>query len=83
MESVKGKILTNYNLSIGIIFFAMSSVFYLAALSSHNLSVIYPITSLSYVWVSLASSRYLDEEISKYRWAGIALVVIGVFLVTR
>ena len=75
--------LTNYHLSFGILFFAVSTVFYLVALSNYNLSVIYPISSLSYVWVTMVSSRYLNEEISKYRCAGLTLIVVGVFLVTR
>ena len=75
--------LNNYKLGIGVVFYIMSTLIYLSVLREHNLSLVYPITSLQYVWISFASAKYLDEEITKYRLMGITLVIIGVYLVAR
>tara|TARA_Y100001970_G_C14138097_1_gene805510 strand:- start:736 stop:1077 length:342 start_codon:yes stop_codon:yes gene_type:complete len=75
--------LSNYKLVLGVFFYVLSTVIYLSVLRQHNLSLVYPITSLQYVWISFASAKYLDEEISKYRLMGIMLIIVGVYLVTR
>jgi len=75
--------LNNHKLFFGVVFYILSTLIYLSVLRNHNLSLIYPITSLQYVWISFTSAKYLDEEISKYRLVGITLIIIGVYLVAR
>ena len=67
---------------LGAIFaFGIGILAYIIALRNGELSVIYPLTSLSYVWVSLYSVRFLGEKMSKFKWVGIALIVVGVVLI--
>lgn len=51
------------------------------ALRYADLSLLYPLTALSYVWTAMYSARFLGEEINAYTWAGIAFTVGGVFLI--
>jgi drug/metabolite transporter (DMT)-like permease len=53
----------------------------MALLSWADLSYVLPVTSIGYVLVALAGKLLLHEEISGRRWAGIALIMIGVALV--
>jgi uncharacterized membrane protein len=77
------KLITNYELLFGIFLFLFSSVFYITALKYGELSLLYPITSVSYIWVSLLSVKFLNENMNKYKWLGITLIVIGVVFISR
>ncbi len=51
-------------------------------LSWADLSYVLPVTSIGYVLVALAGRFLLNEQITARRWAGIALIVAGVALVS-
>jgi len=55
----------------------------LALLSWADLSYVLPVTSIGYVLSALAGTLFLHEEITRWRWAGILLIVAGVVLVAR
>ncbi|MTJ82351.1 MAG: EamA family transporter [Telmatospirillum sp.] len=56
---------------------------WLKVLDQADLSFAQPITSLSYVTVCLASAVYLGERIDILQMLGIALILAGVWLVSR
>jgi drug/metabolite transporter (DMT)-like permease len=55
----------------------------MALLSWADLSYVLPVTAIGYVLVALAGMFFLGERVSGARWAGIALITIGVALVGR
>jgi drug/metabolite transporter (DMT)-like permease len=66
-------------LAIGLMataFFAL-----LWALSIANVSLVVPVTALSYVVGTLGGKILLREQVTKQRWSGILLVSFGVLLV--
>ncbi len=71
----------NSRLLVGVFFYGLSSVFFLYALKGGELSVLYPITSLSYVWISLLSIKMLGEKMNFFKWLGIAAILVGVTLI--
>ena len=73
----------NKNLMIGVGLFCLSSVFYVGAMKYGELSLLYPITSLSYIWISLLSVKFLGERMNRYKWLGILLIIIGVALINH
>jgi drug/metabolite transporter (DMT)-like permease len=60
-------------------FFAM----YLTLLSRAQVSQLLPMTALDYVVVALLARLVLAEAVTPSRWAGIALIIVGVVLVSR
>ncbi len=56
---------------------------WLLAISKAELSHIYPFMALSYVLVALFSFLIFKEDVNALRWAGIVVICIGVFLVSR
>ncbi|MBN1503137.1 EamA family transporter [Candidatus Woesearchaeota archaeon] len=76
-------LIKNKDLVMGVALYVISSVFYIFALNYGELSMLYPLTSLAYVWVSLISIRFLNEKMNRIKWIGIILIIIGVFLVAR
>lgn len=51
---------------------------YLAALSWADLTYVLPATAIGYVLLALLSKFFLHEQISLARWAGIAMITLGV-----
>ena len=55
----------------------------MALLSWADLSYVLPVTSVGYVLTAAAGRLFLAEQISPARWAGVALIMLGVALVGR
>lgn len=71
----------NKTLITGVFLYGLSSIFFLTGLKDGDLSVLYPITSLSYIWISLLSIKMLHEKMNFYKWLGIAAILAGVVLI--
>jgi drug/metabolite transporter (DMT)-like permease len=56
---------------------------YMLVLSWADYSFVQPASSLSYGVVALLGYAILGEKVSPLRWLGIAIICLGVFLVTR
>jgi len=70
--------LTNLNLVLGILLYGVSAIFYLVALKREDLSILYPLVSIGYVWVCLLSVYFLKEKMNLWKWFGIVIIIIGV-----
>jgi len=70
---------------IGLACYGMSLLFWMSAIARLELSLAYPMLSLSYVLVYLVAVNWpmLHEHASWVRSLGIIVVVIGVILIAR
>jgi uncharacterized membrane protein len=71
----------NKFLIISIFVYLISLVFYLIALSSGELSFVYPTFATTFLFVFIIAKLKLNEPITLYRGIGITLIVIGVIIV--
>lgn len=62
----------------GIVVLLVFMYSYMTALSFADLSYVLPATAVSYVVMVLLSIFWLHEQVRLQRWAGVALIVIGV-----
>ena len=76
-------ILTNVYVLLGLLLYAVSAFLWLGALSTLDVSFMYPLLSLAYVITAILAFVVLKENITLIRWVGIALVVAGCFLIVR
>jgi drug/metabolite transporter (DMT)-like permease len=67
----------------GLVLQTVFFVMYLALLSRAQVSQVLPMTALDYVVVALLARVVLADAVTPTRWAGIALTIAGVFLVSR
>jgi drug/metabolite transporter (DMT)-like permease len=67
---------------IGILLYIAFFASYLTALSFADLTYVLPATSVGYILMALLARFFLHEQVSPYRWAGIALIALGVGFVT-
>jgi drug/metabolite transporter (DMT)-like permease len=65
----------------GVTMMALAFFALLGALSVYSVSFVVPVTALDYVAAALGSVFFLHERVSPQRWAGVALVALGVSLV--
>ncbi len=73
--------LLNRYLIAGLGMYGVATLLYLYALRDVEVSVLYPVISLSYVFVLLLGSALLGERTFYWNYAGAALVVLGVALI--
>ncbi len=65
---------------------ALNTVFYilfLAALSWTDVTVALPMTAIEYGFAAVLAVIILKEQVSPVRWAGVALVILGVIFIAR
>jgi multidrug transporter EmrE-like cation transporter len=74
------KLLKNYKLIIGFLLYGIAVPLFIIALKGGELSVLYPLVSLSYIWISIISIKFLGEKMNVLKWTGIAMIILGVSL---
>jgi len=75
--------LTSPWLLLGVALQAAFFVMYLTLLSRAPVTQVLPLTAVDYIVVALVARLVLAEAVTTTRWAGILLIVAGVFLVSR
>ena len=65
----------------GLALYGVSAVLWLFGLSRVDLSYAYPLLALNMVLVTLGARFVLGERVSRLRWAGVALIALGIALV--
>lgn len=76
-------LLTNIPLIAGYALYGVVTLMLVLALREGELSMLYPIIALTYVWVTLLSYTLLHEKPSLYKNVGIATIVVGVGVLGR
>ena len=71
-------LLTNFPLLGGMAVYGVGAVLMVLALRHGELSVLYPLISLSYVWVAVLSVVVFGEIMNVYKIAGICAIMAGV-----
>lgn len=73
--------LLNLQIFLGAIAFCFAMVFYVMVLKRTALNLAQSIFAAQFVLVILAANLVLNEPIGIYRWLGIALIALGLFVV--
>jgi drug/metabolite transporter (DMT)-like permease len=71
----------NRRLVLGVALYLGSSVIYVTGLRGGQLSVLYPMVSLGYIWTILWARLFFKEAFTARKMAGLALILLGVALV--
>lgn len=76
-------IMTNKYIILGLLLYGSAFFLWLSAMSTLEISFMYPMLSLAYVLTAVSAFVFLGEHISLTRWMGILLIVVGCMLITR
>jgi multidrug transporter EmrE-like cation transporter len=67
---------------IGCLFYAVAAVLFISALRNGELSVIYPVTATSFIWVALVTPMFFPADVvTTIKWVGVIAVLFGVSLI--
>lgn len=75
--------ITNPLLIAGYCLYAVVTVLIVVAYKDGELSVLYPIISLSYVWVTALSYFIFHDTLNPYKLIGVAVIICGVAVLGR
>lgn len=73
---------TNPQILLGIFFEALFFACLLVLMSRSDISFLWPLTGLSFVFGTFAAIWFLHEQVSPVRWAGVVLIVAGAALIS-
>src|SRR5215469_14315341 len=76
-------LLTNVPLIVGYSIYGVNTLLMVLALKDGEMSMLYPIIALTYVWTTLLSYTVLGEPSNAYKNIGIVTIVIGVAIMGR
>jgi drug/metabolite transporter (DMT)-like permease len=72
---------TNGSILFGVFCEAVFFATLLILMSKSDISFLWPLTGLSFVFATFAAIIFLGEKVSPMRWAGVVLVVMGAVLI--
>ena len=67
---------------LGLVFYGVSAFFWLIALQRLPVSFMYPFTALILVIVTFTSAFFLHEQLGVWRIVGIAIICVGILVMT-
>jgi drug/metabolite transporter (DMT)-like permease len=71
----------NPQLAAGVGMFLLSSYFFVLGIRRGELSVLYPMVSLGYIWTLFWSRLFFGERFTRQKFFGLGLILTGVFFV--
>ena len=78
LQEIVISVLHNLPLLFGYFLYAINVVLMVLALRKGELSVVYPIIALTYVWVTILSFFMFHESMNVFKLLGLATIVAGV-----
>ena len=71
-------IFTNPQLFVGYALYGISALLMIAALKYGELSILYPVIAMTYVWVAILSVLIYGESAGFLKFGGLSCIVLGV-----
>ena len=75
------EVLINFTLLAGFVLYGLALIILLYSLKKGELSILYPIFALSYVWVLILSGFLLNEVITGFKILGVGFIFLGVSII--
>jgi multidrug transporter EmrE-like cation transporter len=68
----------NWRLAAGIASFLLSSIFFVMGVRQGELTILYPMGSLGYMWTLLWSRLFFGEPFTRNKFVGLGMILLGV-----
>ncbi len=70
----------NHNIILGGFLYASGMVINILALKYYDYTIVFPLTSLTYIWSFILGVRFLNEKFNHYNVCGVCLIICGAFV---
>lgn len=81
MKGSFGSFVKNYWLAIGVGLYLLSSVFFVMGVAQGELTILYPMVSLGYIWTIVWARLFFREPFTMSKIAGLVMIIFGVALI--
>lgn len=81
MKGSLGSFFKNYWLAIGVCLYLLSSVFFVMGVAQGELTILYPMISLGYIWTIVWARLFFKEPFTMSKIAGLLMIIFGVALI--
>ena len=75
------KQLRNKYLIVGGVLYILATAFFVWALKTGELTILYPLVSTTYIWVAIFSVKFLKERMNIWKILGILAIMVGVVFI--
>lgn len=76
-------IATDIYLILGVLLFGTSFILWIKVLTNNELSYVYPMVSLSYIIIAVASRFLFNEALTINKIAGIGAIILGICFINK
>jgi drug/metabolite transporter (DMT)-like permease len=73
---------TSSQILLGVFFEALFFLCLLILMAKSDVSFLWPLTGLSFVFATLAAIWFLQEQVTAVRWVGVVLIMVGAALIS-
>ncbi len=77
------QVFINWNFLVCAALFGSAAALWIYMMKVFDFSIIYPLTSIAYIFAIFASLWIFQESIPTIRWIGVMVIVLGVVLISR
>lgn len=71
----------NWQLGLSLLLYIIGMIIYMFMLKSYSLSMVYPLTSISYIFTIILAMALLGEKVTFGGWLGVLFIMLGVGLI--
>ncbi len=75
-------LILNWRLGVGVAMFVASSILFIAGIRRGELTILYPMVSLGYIFTLLWSRLFFGEPFTRNKFLGLGLIVAGIVLLS-
>jgi uncharacterized membrane protein len=77
------RLITSIYIILGFIIYAIATIFFMYLLSKYDISLIIPLSSISFVFSLFAGSIFFNEDINIFKIIGVAVIIGGVIILSK
>lgn len=81
INSSLASFIKNYWLAIGVCLYLLSSVFFVMGVAQGELTILYPMVSLGYIWTIVWARIFFKEPFTTSKIGGLVMIIGGVALI--
>lgn len=71
-----------WHLWLGLFLYGVSIIIYMVVLQLEELTVIYPLVAMGYIWTTILAVRYLGDKMNVWKYLGLFGIVLGVMFIS-